>query len=80
MTRVKPALLRYVAAPIAGVVCLCGAMAAHDPIATKITRDREIVRIIDSRCASCHQQGGKAFSLNVYENQKSISKGPLCSG
>jgi hypothetical protein len=40
--------------------------AAHDIITTKITFDREIVRIIQARCASCHRPGGKAFSLLTY--------------
>ncbi len=39
---------------------------AHDIVTTKITFDREIVRIIEARCASCHKPGGRAFSLLTY--------------
>lgn len=39
---------------------------AHDIITTPITFDREILRIIYSRCASCHRDGGSAFSLMTY--------------
>jgi len=40
---------------------------AHDPITTQITWNREISRIIYDRCASCHHDGGPAFSLMTYE-------------
>ena len=39
---------------------------AHDIITTPITYNREILRIIQSRCASCHRAGGQAFSLLTY--------------
>jgi hypothetical protein len=39
---------------------------AHDIITTPITWDREISRIIYERCASCHHDGGRAFSLMTY--------------
>jgi hypothetical protein len=39
----------------------------HDIITTKITWDREISRIINARCASCHHDGGAAFSLMSYK-------------
>jgi len=40
---------------------------AHDPITTQITWNREISRIIYNRCASCHRDGGAAFSLLTYQ-------------
>jgi hypothetical protein len=40
---------------------------AHDIITTPITWDREISRIVYDRCASCHHDGGQAFSLMTYE-------------
>ena len=40
--------------------------AAHDIITTPITWDREISRIVYDRCASCHHDGGSAFSLMTY--------------
>ncbi len=39
---------------------------AHDIITTAITWDREISRIVYERCASCHHEGGRAFSLMTY--------------
>jgi hypothetical protein len=39
---------------------------AHDPITTPVTWSREISRIVYSRCAGCHEPGGKAFSLLSY--------------
>jgi mono/diheme cytochrome c family protein len=39
---------------------------AHDIITTAITWDREISRIVYQRCASCHHDGGPAFSLMTY--------------
>ena len=38
----------------------------HDIITTPITWDREISRIVYERCASCHHNGGSAFSLMTY--------------
>lgn len=40
---------------------------AHDPITTQITWNRDISRIIYNRCASCHHDGGEAFSLMSYQ-------------
>jgi hypothetical protein len=42
----------------------------HDIITTPITFDREIRRIVDSRCASCHHPGGSAFSLMTYKDAR----------
>jgi hypothetical protein len=42
----------------------------HDIITTPITFDREIKRIVDSRCASCHRPGGPAFSLMTYKDAR----------
>ncbi|MGD0136953.1 MAG: cytochrome c, partial [Bryobacteraceae bacterium] len=52
---------------IAGLFLLTAAAApAHDIITTAITWDREISRIVYERCASCHHEGGQAFSLMTY--------------
>src|SRR5712691_2569246 len=42
----------------------------HDIITTNITFDREIIRIIYARCASCHREGGSAFSLMTYNEAR----------
>lgn len=49
---------------IAGL-CLAS-VRGHDIITTKITWDREISRILYTRCAGCHVKGGTAFSLATY--------------
>ncbi len=51
---------------VASLLGMSFALSAHDIITTPITFDREILRIIDSRCASCHHDGGSAFSLMTY--------------
>ncbi len=44
-----------------------GVVQAHDIITTKITFSKEISRLIYKRCATCHHDGGSAFSLMTYE-------------
>jgi hypothetical protein len=40
----------------------------HDPSSAPITWNREMSRIVYERCASCHRQGGTAFSLMTYQD------------
>ena len=51
------------------ILCTVGAgeASAHDPITTQITWNREISRIVYNRCAVCHHEGGRAFSLMTYQ-------------
>jgi hypothetical protein len=44
---------------------LCAEAGAHN-VGNAITWNREISRIIYQRCASCHREGGTAFSLMKY--------------
>ncbi len=62
--------------PYAVFAGLIGALAAeaHDPITTKLTWTQEISRIIYKRCASCHHQGGAAFSLIAYDDARPWAK------
>ncbi len=53
---------------------LPGAARGHDIITTKITFDREIVRIVYARCAICHREGGSAFSLISYSDARPWAK------
>jgi len=55
-------------------LALAGAASAHDVITTKITFDREIIRIVQARCASCHREGGSAFSLMTYNEARPWAK------
>jgi hypothetical protein len=40
---------------------------SHGAVTTTVLFDREIVRILDNRCVSCHMDGGLAFPLSTYE-------------
>src|SRR5512141_311596 len=42
----------------------------HDVITTAMTWSRDISRIVDSHCASCHHPGGSAFSLMTYADAR----------
>ena len=46
----------------------------HDVITTKITWNREITRIVYSRCGSCHRPGGSAFALLTYSDARPWAK------
>lgn len=39
----------------------------HGSITTTVLFDREIVRMLESRCVSCHNDGGLSFPLSTYE-------------
>ena len=56
--------------PFLMAVLLAGAMQAHDLITTPITWSREISRIVYARCASCHHEGGRAFSLMTFKDAR----------
>ena len=43
-----------------------GEAQAHDIITTSVTWTRDISRIVNNHCVSCHHPGGKAFSLMTY--------------
>ncbi len=47
---------------------------AHDVITTKITFSKEISRLINKRCATCHREGGSAFSLTTYDEARPWAK------
>jgi len=58
--------LKTVISAVFALVAVCTAVRAHDIITTPVTWDREISRIFYSRCASCHREGGTAFSMAAY--------------
>jgi hypothetical protein len=69
--------VKSVASKLAIVLLLVGAglaLSAHDVISTKITWSREISRIVYKRCASCHHDGGAAFSLMTYQEARPWAK------
>jgi hypothetical protein len=55
------------------ILMLCfsvGLVRAHDVITTPITYTREIYRIFQTRCFSCHRPNGSAFSLMTYSDAR----------
>lgn len=56
--------------PVFLLFCICFAATGDDPINTSRTWNREISRIVYTRCASCHRQGGTAFSLMTYQEAR----------
>ncbi len=46
----------------------------HDVITTKVTFDREIVRLFNAHCLSCHAEGGMAFSLATWKEARPWAK------
>jgi len=47
---------------------------AHDIVTTKITFNREIIRIFNTHCVSCHHSGGIVFSLTTYQEVRPWAK------
>jgi hypothetical protein len=47
---------------------------AHDVITTKITFSKEIARMMNKRCLTCHREGGSAFSLATYDAARPWAK------
>jgi len=69
--------VKPIASKLAIALPLVGAglvVSAHDVISTKITWSREISRIVYKRCASCHHEGGAAFSLMTYQESRPWAK------
>lgn len=59
------------AAGLLGLLVFSAALAAHDRVATSVTWDREISRIVQARCVSCHVEGGRApMPLGTYEQAR----------
>ena len=52
----------------------CLTVRAHDVITTKVTYAREISRLFEKSCFSCHHDGGSSFSLTTYETARPWAK------
>jgi hypothetical protein len=46
----------------------------HDVITTKVTFDREIVRLFNDHCVSCHRKGGSSFPLTTWQEARPWAK------
>ena len=60
--------------PPAILLALCLQAYGHDIITTKVTFDREIVRLFNAHCMSCHRAGGAAFSLETWKEARPWAK------
>jgi hypothetical protein len=47
---------------------------AHEPITTKVRFNKELVRILQRNCLSCHHPGGIAMSLATYDEARPWAK------
>jgi hypothetical protein len=65
---------RFCPAALIWAIFLSIHSSGHDVITTPITFSREISRLLYSRCAVCHRQGGSAFSLLTYEEARPWAK------
>ena len=57
-----------------GGMILTNHSSGHDVITTPITFSREISRLFNERCVTCHRKGGMAFSLATYEEARPWAK------
>ena len=68
-------LLAILLGGIAASVLAVPTLLAHDPITTRVTWNREIARIVQARCVSCHSPGGRwPMSLAAYEDARPWAK------
>lgn len=60
-------LVVVVCAIVLANVLLSNRVYTHGSVTTTVLFDREIVRMLESRCVSCHNEGGLSFPLSTYE-------------
>lgn len=66
-----PRLAIFGGAGVAVLALMAGSLAAHDPITTKVSWEREIAPLFEARCVSCHTPGGTApMSLATYDEAR----------
>lgn len=69
--------LRHVMAAVAGLVILpltTVALRSDDPVTSAVRFNREIVRIFERKCLSCHGPGGLAMPLATYREARPWSR------
>jgi len=59
---------------LAAAIAFTAMAAAHEPITTKVTWNKEIVRILQRRCLDCHREGGASFRLDSYAEARPWAK------
>ncbi len=55
------------------LIALASIAQAHD-ISSQVTWSREVSRLLDRHCTSCHRDGGAAFSLTTFAQAQSHAK------
>lgn len=65
-----------VCASLLAVFCLLplAFASAHEPITTRVRFNKELVRILQRNCLSCHHPGGIAMSLVTYDEARPWAK------
>jgi len=58
---------------LTGWLALATIASAHD-ISSQVTWAREISRLLDRHCASCHREGGSAFPLTTFQQAQARAK------
>ena len=56
------------------LLAACSLAYGHDIITTKVTYNREIIRLLNTHCIACHREGGTAFSLATYKEARPWAK------
>jgi hypothetical protein len=59
--------------PLTGLLALAAVAQAHD-ISSQVTWAREISRLLDRHCATCHRPGGSAFPLTTFQQAQARAK------
>ena len=71
----RPALLAAVLCLLAAAAWLPSVLRAHEAITTELTWTRNVSRILFSRCAGCHREGGSApMALTTYAEVRPWAK------
>jgi hypothetical protein len=58
---------------LAGLIVLAATARAHD-ITSQVTWSREVSRLVARHCASCHHDGGPAFSMATFQQAQAHAK------
>jgi hypothetical protein len=58
---------------LASLIIVAASAQAHD-ISSQVTWSREVSRLLDRHCTSCHRDGGAAFSLTTFQQAQAHSK------
>jgi hypothetical protein len=66
----KKTLILLAAAAIAGWTFWPRPVLSHERVATTVSYDKEIVRIMNKRCVACHSENNLSIAFTTYENTR----------